>query len=145
MAKIPGLNTWLNRATRQFLRQISSGGMEEKFPAESFHDANGEPLGNANWIHAPDMSPVTGVPPRYWIITGDTVSEMDAAAKAVVDAAALTASRDSKIARLDSVEDDDRQILNVLIKEFNILRALHGLPDRTLAQLRTAIRNGYGT
>lgn len=29
----------------------------------------------------------------------------------------------------------------LLIKELNTLRALHGLPDRTFAQLRTALRN----
>ena len=31
--------------------------------------------------------------------------------------------------------------VKLLIKELNTLRALHGLPNRTFAQLRTAIRN----
>ena len=81
MAKIPGLNTWLNRTTRQFLQQISSGGMEQRFPAEAFHDGTGEPIGNVNWIHAPDMSPVAGVPNKYWAITGDVVSETSTASE----------------------------------------------------------------
>lgn len=33
----------------------------------------------------------------------------------------------------------------VAIDEFNILRDLHGLPDRTLAQLATAIKNKLAT
>lgn len=34
-----------------------------------------------------------------------------------------------------------KALAELLVDEFNILRALHGLPDRTFAQLRTAIRN----
>ena len=69
---------------------------------------------------------------------------MSISEKAAVDAAALTTQRDSNIAELDQVENRDRQLLRILIDEFNILRTLHGLQPRTLAQLRTAIRNGYG-
>jgi hypothetical protein len=42
-------------------------------------------------------------------------------------------------------EFDDREVLRalakLLVKELNILRALHSLPPRTFDQLRTAIRN----
>lgn len=40
---------------------------------------------------------------------------------------------------------DDREVLRafakLLVQELNILRAIEGLPPRTFAQLRTAIRN----
>jgi hypothetical protein len=50
-------------------------------------------------------------------------------------------------AELDKERDalDNQKILKafaeLLVDEFNVLRTLHGLPDRTFAQLRTAIRN----
>ena len=144
MLKQPRLNQWVNRTTKQFLEQISSGGMESRFPAEIFHDVSG-PISNAKWIHAADLSAVAGVPNKYWIITGDIVSEMSAGEKTAVDAAVLTTRRDAQVTEVDQTEGNLRQILKILIGELNTLRALHGLPDRTLAQLRNAIRNGYGT
>ena len=50
-------------------------------------------------------------------------------------------------AELNKARDelDNQKILKalaeLLVDEFNILRALHSLPPRTFAQLRTAIRN----
>lgn len=37
----------------------------------------------------PDLTPVLGVDKKYWILTGDVLSVMNAAAQAVVDAAAI--------------------------------------------------------
>ena len=133
---------WLNRTTKQ-LTQSDATDMAAQFSGV-FVDGSGNAISNADWIFQPDLSGVTGIPSKYWIITGDVVSEMDAAAKAVVDAAALTVQRDSQVAEMDETEGNLRQVLRILIDELNTLRALHGLPARTLAQLRTAIRNGYG-
>lgn len=144
MAKAPGLNTWVNRTTRQFLSQISSGGMESRFPSEIFHNVLG-PISNANWIHAPDLSSVADVPNRYWIITGTNITEMSASEKAVVDTAALSSFRDSLVSEIDESEGTLRQIVKMLVDELNILRALHGLPNRTLEQVRNKLRNGYGS
>lgn len=45
----------------------------------------------------------------------------------------------------DTFDDDERRLLRafaeLLIDEFNTLRALHGLTPRTFAQFRTAIKN----
>lgn len=72
---------------------------------------------------------------------------------ALVDYQANQAARESAFAQaqgvvvLDRERDrlDNEKILKafaeLLVDEFNILRALHSLPDRTFAQLRTAIRN----
>ena len=88
-----GLNQWVNRTTREFVQQTSSGEMERRFPAEVFHDAEGEPISNANWIHAPDLSVVAGFPNIYWIIIGDVISLMSQSERDAVDTAVETARR----------------------------------------------------
>jgi hypothetical protein len=100
------------------------------------------PIGQ--WIHNPDLSALTGVPVRYWKVSGDIVSEMGAGEKAAVDAAALQAERDN-----DKVPLDDERLIQALaltiMDEINILRAEHSLPDRTISQLKTAIKNRVDT
>ena len=67
-----------------------------------------------------------------------------AAGQVAIDSAFVQAEID---VALDVERDklDNEKILKafaeLLVDEFNILRALHALPDRTFAQLRTAIRN----
>ena len=134
---------WLNRNTKQ-LTNSSASDMASQFSGV-FVDSNGNAASNATWIFQPDFSSVVGVPSIYWIITGDVITEMDAAAKAAVDVAIRAASRDSAVTELDGNENTLRQIVKIIMAELNILRALHGLPDRTMAQLRNAIRNGYGS
>ena len=145
MAKMAGLNQWVNRTTRKFIQQISSGGMEQMFPAEVFHDAQGEPTSNANWIHAPDLSAVIGQPTKYWIITGDVVSLMSLAERDAVDAADLSNTRDGKANQLDRVEDILRAFALVVLDEINNLRSQHSLPPRTIAQLKNAVRGKLGS
>ena len=147
MAKMAGLNTWVNRTTREFVQQVSSGGMERRFPAEVFHDAEGEPTSNANWIHAPDLSAVVGFPNIYWIITGDVISLMSQAERDAVDAAALETQRDSVAAELDEVEGVLRAFMKIVLSEMNIVRAglKPPLPARTFSQLKSALRNELGT
>ena len=146
MARIPGLNQWVNRTTREFVQQTSSGEMERRFPAEVFHDAEGEPTSNANWIHAPDLSAVVGQPTKYWIIAGDSVRLMSQVARDAVDAGEVRDRRDSQIATvLDDPESDLRQVVKLIVGEINLLRQQHGLPDRTLVQVRNQLRNGLGS
>lgn len=58
---------------------------------------------------------------------------------AATEAAKTTTSRDA-----DKVLYDDRRlwraVVELLIDELNILRTIEGLPDRTIAQARSAIR-----
>jgi hypothetical protein len=60
------------------------------------------------------------------------------------DAAWAQKETNLKITR-QQAEFDDREVLRafakLLVQELNTLRALHSLPPRTFAQLRTAIRN----
>lgn len=141
----------LNRTTRQYLKSVNT---PDYPPAE--------------WIINPDMSPVEGVPNRYWIITGDVVSEMSTGEKAIVDLALLEARRDSIIARLDELEALDRQLVIMEVCEFNKLRqwlvnfqaavaaagnlgqlqasvaALPTLNDITFAQVKAQLRDSLG-
>ena len=59
---------------------------------------------------------------------------------AATQAAKTTTSKDD-----DKVWYDDKRVLRaiveLLIDELNILRTIEGLPDRTIAQARTAIRS----
>lgn len=102
----------------------------------------------ADWIINPDLSAVAGQPTRYFIITGDVVTLASAAEQVAIDAviaeALLTSARDGA-----KNEFDDRRELvafaKLLIIELNELRLLHGLPKRTFAQLRNALRGEIDT
>lgn len=98
----------------------------------------------ADYINNPDLSGVVGVENKYWVITGDTVSEMSQGEKDAVDAAALEAQRDSTAAQLDVVEDVLRAFALVVLDEINTLRSQHGLADRTIAQLKAGVRARLG-
>lgn len=125
------MGNFLHRTTKVYLQSVPYNELPE-------------PL--ANYISMPDLSAVEGVPSKYWIITGDIVTEMNQAEKDVVDAAILVARRDRAVnAMIDSLEGNLRQLVKLMISEINILRAEHGLPDRTMAQFKTQIRNGYGS
>ena len=141
-----GLNQWVNRTTREFVQQTSSGEMERRFPAEVFHDVEGEPTSNTNWIHAPDLSAVRGQPTKYWIITGNSIRLMSKPERDVVDAGEVRERRDNQIlGDLDNLESSLRQIVKMIVREINLLRQQHGLTDRTLAQVRSQLRSGLGS
>jgi len=112
----------LNRTTKQLLRSANT----PDYPA-------------VDWIIEPNLSAVVGVPPKYWVITDDVISEMDQAAKDVVNAAEVQAVEDSEILQLDV--GILRRFVLVLIDEINNLRSQHGLSTRTISQLKTAMRN----
>ena len=123
----------------------------------------------ADWLLDPDLSPVAGQPKKYWVLTVDTLSLLDAAGQTAADAAELEASRDSTAAQLDQVEDVLRAFMLSVLDEINlhaqritaILDAIDGannlatvktaialipdVPERSTAQLRTAIRNKLGS
>ncbi len=76
----------LNRTTKQYIA--------------SAHTPDYDP---GDWIINPDMSAVSGVPSKYWKITGDTVSEMSAAEK---DASCLDDAKAEKCAAIDARTDE---------------------------------------
>ncbi len=125
------MGNFLHRTTKQYFKSISNVDLLE-------------PL--ANYISQPDMSAVEGVPSQYWVITGDVVSEMSQAEKDVIDAQMLSYARDNEIqGQLDGLESVLRQVVKLVVNEVNILRAQHGLADRTFAQVKTQIRNDLGS
>jgi len=112
---------------------------------ELINSANTPEFPIVDWIINPDLSAVTGFPSKYWIITGDVITLMSQAERDAVDAAIVSARRDGTVTTFDEVEDVMRAFARVLLDEINILRTQHSLADRTIAQLKTAIRNKLGT
>ena len=94
----------------------------------------------ANYVKDPDESVITGEPSKYWILTGDIFTLMDQAAQDVVDAALDVVRLDSVADELDRVQSIMKAFAQVVLDEFNLLRAEHGLNPRTLAQLKNAVR-----
>lgn len=137
--------------------------------------ANTPDFPEPTWKHNPDMSAVAGVPRQYWKAPADWDAvgagpvEMSAGEKAAVDAASLTASRDAATAQIDQLENVLRAVLLVLRDELNLhadkinailtaidnganlaavkvnILAIADYPQRTVAQLRTAIRGKLGS
>ncbi len=114
----------LNRTTKQYLRSVN----DPDYPT-------------ATWIHNPDLSAVTGFDAKYWIITGDVVTLMDQAARDAVDAAELETAKDLISDQLDAAMTITRAFAEVILDEINVLRGQHSLSARTLAQLKTAVRD----
>jgi len=142
---------WLHRSTKRELRSIASADLPEP---------------QSNYIEAPDLSAVAGFDRKYWTITGDLVTLMTPAERALVDAADLAASRDSLSGRIDQNESYDKAFALLVLGEFNhlngrvnaILDAISAATnlntlqtaialinsradDRALADLKTALRN----
>lgn len=104
-------------------------------------------IGRTDVLTDPDISALDGVVPRrYWKRVGTTVVEFSAAEKTTQDTEEAAeqdlAVRTGAKAQLNGFSDVPlmlRAFADILKEEINTLRALHSLPDRTLAQLRTAI------
>lgn len=146
------MSTVLHRTTRQLIRS-----------------ANTPDYPTAQWIIEPDLLAVAGFAPKYWIIIGDVVTLMTQMQRDAVDAAEVEAGRESTAAALDAAENLARATLLVMLAEFNnhaakinaLLDAIDGAsnlatlktsvaliadyPQRTVQQLRTAVRNKLGT
>jgi hypothetical protein len=138
------MGDYVHRTTKQYLQSVSPNDLPE-------------PL--ANYIEDPDLSAVEGVPNRYWVITGDVITEMDQAAKDAVDAQLLSDARDAAIqAEIDELESVLRQLTKLIVDELNILRQQFNtttaesqqltdttLTDRTLSQVRSQLRGDLGS
>ena len=143
----------INTTTLQFLRSVNS----PDYPAPT-------------WKRNPDMSAVDGVDRKYW--KWDAIAErpipMDAGEQVAHDLQQLESSRDAVVAQLDRQEDVLRSVVAAIIGELNdasdtinaILAAagaatslatfktemalIANRPTRTMAQLRTVVRNALG-
>lgn len=137
------MGAYLHRTTKQYFESYSPNELAEPI---------------ANYIENPDMSAVEGWPSKYWTINGDLVELMSPTERDAVDAAELEAQRDRKISTMDDVEELMRQIVILMVDEINILRQQFNtttaespqltdttFSDRTLAQVKTQLRNALGT
>ena len=146
--------TFLHRTTMQLLPSTSESSLSEPV---------------ANYIENPDLSAITGFPSKYWIITGDVVTLMDQAARDAVDAANLSDQRDNTANDMSDIEGIVRSFALVVLDELNLhaarvtaildavdaasnlaglktdVAAIADVPQRTIEQLKTAVRNKLGT
>lgn len=145
---------WLHRTTKQYIKSVASADLPEA---------------QANYIEYPDLSAVAGQPVKYWVITGDVVTLADQATRDAIDAQELSDRLDAIAAKLDLTQDFQRAFALALLDELNshadkinaILTAidnatnLAGLkaeiatiadyPQRTIAQMKTAVRGKLGS
>jgi len=117
----------LNRVTKEFRGSV--------------HTPN---FSSAEWVINPDLSAVQGQPTKYWIITGDVVTLASPAEQTIIDDA-LVVTRATRGKGEEKNRFDNERLMKafaeLVMDQFNVLRAIEGLPDLTFAQLRTAIRD----
>lgn len=140
---------WVHRTTKEFLRSVPLAKLPEP---------------EANYIEEPDLSAVTGFDKKHWTITGDVVSLMSQAERDAVDEAEETARLDAIADEIDAIQTYSRAFAEVVLDEFNshalkinaildaidssnnlsevktAIEAISDYPQRTLAQLKTALR-----
>lgn len=120
---------YLHRTTKEYLVSVGESDLPEA---------------EANYIYQPDLSAVAGQPSKYWVITGDVVSLADQATRDAIDAANDQSVLDGIADELDETRTIMRAFAEVVVDEINLLRAGHGLAARTLAQLKSAVRQKLG-
>lgn len=96
----------------------------------------------------PDLSALDLINRKYWKHDAGSIVEMTAGEKTAQDTAeanqATADRRTSAEAGVDAKDDLGmifRAFAEVMKDEINVLRAQHSLPDRTISQLKTAIKN----
>ena len=115
---------WLHRTTLSQLNSVPSADLPEA---------------EVNYVEEPDYSPIAGCAKIYWILTGHILSLMDQSARDAVDVAVLDAANDATSDTMD--RGFEKAFAQVVMDEINILRGQHSLADRTLAQLKSAVRS----
>ena len=134
------MSSVVNRSTKVYLRSVHT----PDYPIQ-------------DWVIDPDLSAVIGVDNKYLVVTGDIISEMGAAAKSVVDAAEISTRRDAEADKLNQTQDVMVEFFKLVIEELNTLRQQFNTTTgevtqlntttytpRTMAQLKTALRNALG-
>jgi hypothetical protein len=140
--------------------------------AELVRSGNDPDYPGAGWIINPDLSAfdaIGGYDARYATISGDDVLLKSQAERDAVDAADLEAGRDSTAAQLDELEGVLRAFALAVLDEINLhavritaildaidnasnlagvktaVAAIPDVPQRTVAQLKAAIRSKLGS
>ena len=121
------------------------------------------------WVINPDMSQVTGVNPKYWKWDGTRPIPMTSGEQIALDASAVEDARDAVAAQLDRQEDVLRAVVAAIVGELNAhsdkvnlmlseialatsladfktrMGTIPDLPQRSMAQLKTVVRNALGS
>ncbi len=95
----------LNRATKEFRKSV-----------------NTPDFNVAEWIINPDLTDVAGSPRRYWKITGDIVTPVDASERITIDAAILAdrvVSEKAEAKTQFAVSRRLKALAELLVVEFN--------------------------
>ena len=93
-----------------------------------------------DWFLNPDVSAVIGHPERYWSTPSDPAVLMSQAERDAVDAQIIDDQKDGELSKLNA-KDLLAAVALVMLDEINLLRGLHGNPQRTIANLKAAIRS----
>jgi len=96
-------------------------------------------------VGIPDFSVHAGaINTKYWKITGDNITLMDQSEKDAEDARISSELLDGQRADYKAIADLDKlfkAFAQIVLDEINLLRVKAGLSVRTIAQLKTAIKN----
>lgn len=147
----------LHRTTLEFLVSVST----DRFPEPTYMVV---PNPSAN------RTIIDTVEQKYWVLEVNTLREMNAAEKLVVDTANTDAQRDAEIGgTVDELESVIRALMLIIMDELNdefaarvnsilaaadspnynafqtAMQAITDAPTRTPVQLRNAIRNRLGS
>lgn len=121
----------INRITLQYIKSVNTPDYD-----------------SADWVINPDMSLVAGIPEKYWRLVGDTPKEMTIAQKNAVD----QAEADVLALQQENAKDFEisfdtlmKAFALVVLDEINILRSNASLADRTISQLKQAVKDKYDT
>ena len=116
---------YVHRTNKRYLVSVSPASLPEP---------------EANYIQEPDLLAVIGVPSKYWNINGDVITLMSQAEQDAVDLAELSERLDSIADEIDAPSTYLKAFAEVVLDQINALRADHGRPAATLAQLKAAVR-----
>jgi hypothetical protein len=73
---------------------------------ELIESVNTPDYSTQDWVINPDLSPVSGVPVKYWKLAGDVLSEMSQAEKDTQDATDLPTLKQTRYAEIDARTDE---------------------------------------
>jgi len=124
----------INRTTYEYLESVNTPDYSE-----------------VDWLHDPDVSALESVERKYWKVVDDEVLEMSQAEKDAVDAAIYAAQLAAAVSEAKDLVDAAqkwkgvferayRALVMVTLSEINILRVEAGLSERTVAQVKAAIK-----
>lgn len=94
----------------------------------------------ADWVINPDLSSVSGLDTRYWKITGDTISPMNASEREAVDASLSSQDKATKIEELKNTVDNFLPAQGYNIEHQQAIQSLYSEGLRLRANARNYLQ-----